>query len=159
MKSLKRVLLPTDLSGKCENLIRVAALVAGEFHSEISLLHVIPDIKGSPVSLDSLKTDATKALSDLRDELLRRGVSSIKTAVNTGTAFDQITEYADQQDAGVIIMGNGRKENTDRFQLGLTAEKVIRKSTKPVWVVKEIARRRYARCFARLTSQPRPDGH
>ena len=50
--------------------------------------------------------------------------------------FDQIVRHADQHDANVIIMGAGEKSDDDPFRLGITAEKVLRKSSKPVWVVK-----------------------
>jgi hypothetical protein len=33
------------------------------------------------------------------------------------------------------MIGSGEKTTGDAFQLGITAEKVIRKANKPVWVV------------------------
>ncbi len=35
------------------------------------------------------------------------------------------------------MIGSGEKSKNDIFRLGTTAEKIIRKSDKPVWVVKK----------------------
>ena len=59
-----------------------------------------------------------------------------ETAISSDIPFDQILRHADRHDANVIIMGAGEKSDDDPFRLGITAEKVLRKASKPVWMVK-----------------------
>jgi universal stress protein E len=137
MKSLKKILLPMDFSGASMKVVDTACMVAKTYQSEIMLLHVIPEIAGSPVAMDALQRSALEQLSQVEAAIAAKLVGPVLKSVVAGSPFDQIIRHADAHDVNVILMGNGSKGAGDKYQLGVTAEKVIRKSSRPVWVVKE----------------------
>ncbi len=57
----------------------------------------------------------------------------VEKVVVDGVAFDQIISQAELLDVNVIVLGSGA--GAGGSQLGITAERVCRKSQKPVWVV------------------------
>ena len=137
MKLLKKILLPTDFSEASMKAVDQACTVGKAYGSEIMLLHVIPEIAGSPVAIDSLQRAALAQLSQIEATIAEKKIGPVRKSVVTGSPFDQIIRHADAHDVNVVLMGNGSKGAEEKYQLGITAEKVIRKSSRPVWVVKE----------------------
>jgi len=59
-----------------------------------------------------------------------------------GNPQEEIVSRADALDVNVIPIGSGEKDKGDRYRLGVTAENIIRGSSRPVWVVKRGASQR-----------------
>jgi len=137
MKLLRRILVATDFSQASEEALRVALFLAKNFDSEIILLHVVPKIKDSPLNLSELKEAVTKHLEAVGQEVEQAGVSVSNTLVVSGSPFDQIIRHAEQFDVNVILVGSTGITNGEKGRLGITAERVVRKSSKPVWVVRQ----------------------
>ena len=97
---------------------------------------MIPEVSGFATALEMLKEKVAEQLQDIQSDNEKADVRVTETAILSDVPFDQIVRHADQHDANVIIMGAGEKSDDDPFRLGITAEKVLRKSSKPVWVVK-----------------------
>jgi nucleotide-binding universal stress UspA family protein len=116
--------------------MRTALALAQTFRSEILLVHVIPEIHDSPVGLEALKAAPNRRLQDLRSKIIASGIRVADPIVTVGSPFNEIIELADAHDVNVIIVGSGEQRDESQFRLGLTAEKLIRKARKPVWVVK-----------------------
>ena len=136
MKLLEKILVATNFGKDSDQTVKAAVSVAKTFNSEIILLHVIPKVSGFPTAVGNLKKKVTEQLQDIRSDIEKADVRVIETSMLSGVPFDQIVRHADQRDANVIIIGAGEKSDDDPFRLGITAEKVLRKSSKPVWVVK-----------------------
>jgi len=134
MKLLEKILLPTDLTPAFGNTGAMAIRLAKKFQSEILLMHVIPELQNLPIPLDTVKEETKKHLEEIKDTLQKEGVSSVNTLVEVGSPYDRIVQVAEDQNVNVILMGSGQKAQGDRFPLGITSEKVIRNTTKPVWV-------------------------
>jgi len=136
MKLLEKILVATEFSQSQTDTLQTAVAVARTFHSEVLLVHVIPEIHDWPLGLEDLKATVNRRMQSLRAEITPSGILVADPMVAVGSPFDQIIELADLHDVNVIIVGSGENGKESQFRLGLTAEKLIRKANKPVWVVK-----------------------
>ena len=139
MRLLQKILLPTDFSRSSEDAVNWAVTLAKIFDSEIILLHVLPDDTNLDMAIDimMLKKAARNQLNDIRKKIGRNWIKTADPIIAKGSPFDRIVQLADSFDVNMILMGSGEKESEDKFKLGITADKVTRKSTKPVWVIKQ----------------------
>ncbi len=136
MKLLDKILLATDFSESSENVVKDAIDLAKAFESEITLIHVLPsDIKDEKVRL-LLKAAATERLEAINDRFKSEGLKTVKPLIEQGNTCDKILLAGDLINANMILIGAGEKMKNHVFQLGSTAEKLIRKSIKPVWTIK-----------------------
>src|SRR5262249_254089 len=71
-----------------------------------------------------------------RASLSQEGVTVAEPTILEGIAFDRILDHADNFDANVILVSVGLDESEKRTALGVTTERLCRKSYRPVWVVK-----------------------
>lgn len=137
MKLLEKILLATDFSQAAGSALQMAGYVARAFNSQLMLVHVIPETQDISLAMDTVKNTVTKQLEEIKIEIDKEGIEVAQTTVLSGTPFDQIIQQANINDVNVIIIGSGEKEREEEFRLGITAERLIRRSNKPVWVVKK----------------------
>jgi nucleotide-binding universal stress UspA family protein len=139
MRLLQKILLPTDFSRSSEDAVNWAVTLAKIFDSEIILVHVLPDDTNLEMAMDvmMLKKAAHNQLNDIRKKISRNWIKTTEPIIAKGSPFNQIVQLANSFDVNLILMGSGEKESGDKFKLGITVDKVIRKSTKPVWVIKQ----------------------
>ncbi|MCD4663706.1 MAG: universal stress protein [Bacteroidales bacterium] len=136
MNLLEKILLATDLSKSSKNVVENAIGLAKIFRSKIILIHVLPDdIKNEKARL-LLDEAAIKRLGAINDRIISKGIKTAKPILEYGNYFDKIIQTADSINANMILIGAGEKLKNDIFQLGTTAEKIIRKSVIPVWIIK-----------------------
>jgi nucleotide-binding universal stress UspA family protein len=136
MKLREKILLATEFGQSHADVMRTALALAQTFRSEILLVHVIPDIRDSPVGLETLKSALGGRLQELRSEIAGCDIRVADPIVAVGSPFYEIIELAEAHDVNVILVGSGKQAGESPFRMGLTAEKLIRKANKPVWVVK-----------------------
>ncbi|NIN00174.1 MAG: universal stress protein [candidate division Zixibacteria bacterium] len=136
MKLLEKILLATDFSQASNDALQMAVFVAKAFRSRIIPIHVIPEIQDSPLPMEMVKETVTKRFEEINTTINKEGVDVAEPIVVSGTPFDQIMQHAGINDVNVIMVGSGEKEREGKFSLGITAERLIRRSNKPVWVVK-----------------------
>lgn len=137
MRQLEKILLATDFTKAADNALEMAIAVAKTFNSEIILIHVIPNIYAFKKSSDMVRQAADENLEKRRNVIVNNKIKVSNKHLSYGKAFDCIIKYADFHDVNLIMIGSGEKEKSDHFRLGINAHKVVRKSNKPVWVVKQ----------------------
>jgi nucleotide-binding universal stress UspA family protein len=137
MKLLERILLATDFSKSSENLLEYAINLARTFHSQIIPVHVLPDDIANEKAKLLVSQAVLKQLEDIRNKIKSAGLIAGEPILEFGSPFDKIIQAADNVNANIILIGSGEKSKNDVFQLGIMAYKIIRKSNKPVWVVKQ----------------------
>lgn len=135
-KVLRKILLATDLTPAAEDAAREAAVVAKAFESEIIPLNVLPAIPESMFDLSEVKKQAATRLEGLRGELTAQQAAVAEPIIVSGDAADEIVRQADALDVNMIMLASGEKPTDAVFRLGITAERVSRQSTKPVWIVR-----------------------
>jgi nucleotide-binding universal stress UspA family protein len=137
MKLLEKILVPTDFSPGAEDALQVALLVAKQFQSEITLLHVVPGSSHRySGAAGMIKTSVEEELHDAERRVREQGVQTVHTVVDFGVPFYQINQQADQAEVNLIIMGARQEAGDGPCALGTTAAGVRRIASKPVWNVK-----------------------
>ena len=139
MKLLEKILFATDFSQAADSALQMAMFAAKAFDSEILLIHVMPELHDSAVTLDQVKKASAKRLENIQAHIRNQGIQVAEPIVAVGTPFDQIIQCGDRRDVNVIMIGSGQKAREEKFRLGMTAERLIRRASKPVWVVKSDA--------------------
>ncbi len=132
----KRVLLPTDFSLASELAAETAALEAQLHGAEVHLLYVMVTAPFAPVEKDP-QTDQAQIEPEIQAtihgelERIRReklsDISQVKlaTAVARNAALG-ICDYAEQQQADLIIMAKRGRSGLSRTLIGGVTEKVVR---------------------------------
>jgi len=136
MRLLENILVATDLGPSAAAVVRTAQALALTVGSKIILIHVLPKLPPSLVSMRNVRLAIRERLWELRTELVQAGVSDVGSVVEEGVAFDQILRAAERLDVNMIMVGSGGHAEPVGGCLGVTTERLVRKADKPVWVVK-----------------------
>lgn len=140
MKLLERILVAVDFGPATEHLVDSAADLAGVFHSQLQLIHVLPPATdGSPTQrqLHEMAVEGASArLCQAAESLENRGFDCPVPLVVDGVPFDRIIDQADHFDVNVVMLSANSASHSADTRLGTTAERVMRKANKPVWIVK-----------------------
>ena len=134
MKLLEKILVATDFGKASKDALQMASVLAKEFHSEIILIHVIPEINDFQITRGKIRKKVTEKLNHIEMDLKRKGIVSVESIVRFGIPFERIIEYSDELEVNVIVVGSGKGEKN--FPLGTTAERMMTYADKPVLVVK-----------------------
>jgi nucleotide-binding universal stress UspA family protein len=134
VKLIEKILVATDFSQHSGDALRMATFLAKGFHSEIVLIHVIPEITGLKIDRDEIRKIGTGKLRELKTDMERKGIPVAETILRLGTPFERIVEHSDELDVNLIVVGSGKKGK--KYPLGTTAERVMLYADKPVLTVK-----------------------
>jgi nucleotide-binding universal stress UspA family protein len=83
----------------------------------------------------SIRADAKKEMDAVERELKGNGFT-VKVRIERGIPFRNILSVEEEEDVSAIVIGSHGKSNIKDMLLGSESERVIRKSKKPVLVVK-----------------------
>jgi nucleotide-binding universal stress UspA family protein len=137
MKLMEKIVLATDFSQAANDAMKTAIMLAKKFQSEITLIHVVPEIDHLSLSPDIVKNNIKQLLDNLKKNISDEGITTADPILSTGVPFDQISTYAVLHDANIIVLGAGETYESEKYRLGITAGRIIRSSKKPVWIVKK----------------------
>ena len=148
MLKIERILCPTDFSEFSEKAYDYALSLARHYGSEVLLQHVvrpltlgypeyaIPDSVGE--FYGELRGHAEEQLREFAKVRTQAGPST-RVIVDEGAATDCILALAKEQAVDLIVMGTHGRRGFERLALGSVTEKVLRKSTCSVLVVRKQA--------------------
>lgn len=136
MKLIRRILLATDFSKSSESVLENAIYLAKVFKSEITLIYVLPDSIADEKAKQLLKELSLNQLNLIKEKLEKESIKVSEPILEYGLFSDKIVQAASKIEANMIVIGAGEKEKGDVFALGSNAEKIIKRSSKPVFVVK-----------------------
>lgn len=143
---LRSVLIPVDLTPISDRVLARVALLPLSDGARLTLLHVVP--KSLPLGDRRIaERNAKKLIADETKNLAKsvaKGVS-ITPVVKIGAAAKEIALCARSTKVDLIVMGRGGGSGLRDVFLGSTAERVIRRLTLPVLVVRLAARAAYSR--------------
>lgn len=141
---IRNIVVPVDLSEHTPAVISHARAVAALYNATIHLLHVVEDVAYPTVyGIDPL-TPVLPDVMERAEESLQRYAQQIrtqtgitvKTHVVTGYAAEDIVHTAKELKADLILMGTHGRTGLRRFLIGSVAEKVVRRTPCPVFIVK-----------------------
>lgn len=136
MKLLKKILLAVDFSETMPSVVATATTLAKQFGSEILLMHAIHPVDMKDSARKMLHEVVQKELNKVTQQLEEQGIHISELIIADGAAASQIIHYSNYHNVNVILLGSGKKSGVGYFPLGVTAEKIIRDASKPVWIVK-----------------------
>ncbi len=137
----EKLLVPLDGSTLAEVALPYAEELSGRLGSRIDLLHIgesnkIIEQHNLHFYLQN-KADAIKNFIALYAEKPDNNREIQVTAVlTTGHPAEKIVEYAEREDAGLIIMSTHGRSGILRWALGSVADKVVRGTRKPVMLIR-----------------------
>ena len=144
----RRMALATDLSHRCDRALDRALLVAKAWQAELTVIHALapPEnvtLFGSLSDLPSWRRASDpvrKARERIYKDLVREDPSiDIAVHVETGSPAEVVLEGARTTGAELIVTGVARDELLARMFLGDTVDRLIRRSTVPLLIVRDRA--------------------
>lgn len=167
MSAAPAILAATDFSAHARHAADRAARIAAESSATLTLLHVVPGSGleqlrgwlGVGTSLEGqLLDDARRQLRELGLRLQTPGAMPIDTVVKEGAVLDTALQEADRLDARLIALGTRGAGFMRRLVLGTTAERLMRRSTRPVLAVRQTPHEHYRRALVAIDFSPWSDG-
>jgi nucleotide-binding universal stress UspA family protein len=153
----KTILYATDLTPNAAFALRHAVGIARKYDAKVKVLHVLAEVDASVVNYvatvmgeDRLADFELQHHKEVANEIKKRIESFASAELNSdskdldrivaiearhGNPIAEILEEADECDADLIVVGSHGKGALSYAFLGSVAEKLLRKSHRPVLVV------------------------
>jgi nucleotide-binding universal stress UspA family protein len=143
---MKKILVPCDFSTQAINAYRSAVHLATSSKGVIHMLNVVElpvlhDTVLMPVlnfEEELLKELKEKAKKEFKKLLAKHDPDNVKVIfeVRFGAVANTIVDYVKEQSIDVIVMGSHGVSGIREFLIGSNAEKIVRNSPVPVFVLK-----------------------
>lgn len=144
----KKILVPTDFSDSSDRALQEAVDVAGKYHSKVTVLHVI-DKEIQECTVDyCLPNDAVERMKNesvnVSRERMQAEIGRLSGAqaveidfdVKHGIPSDEILKEQDEKGIDLIVMASHGRTGLARLMLGSVADKVVKRATAPVLLVR-----------------------
>jgi len=164
MTHLQRVLATTDLSAPARHAAERAALVARDAGAALSLVHVIsgPVLGRLRGLLDESRDDVESRLRAKIDRDIARLAEHLTQAYGVTAPADVVTDaviagilgHAAACRADLLVLGALGASFMRHVMLGSTAERLVRRSDRPLLVVKQPPHERYRRVLVAVDFSP-----
>ena len=132
----KHVIVPVDFSDDSMGALNQAAQMVDD-QAHLRVVHVLEDFSPEdpslPWTMQSRMKDGEKKLN----EWLPAEFKSIQAIVLVGNPGDQITDYAKETQADLIVLPSHGRTGLKRLVLGSVAERVVRLAHCPVLVLRK----------------------
>ena len=143
----EKILYPTDFSDVSKKAIDFIKQLQGAGTKEVVVFHVIDERMidriqhhaEASINIDEFETKmeehAQEEINAIEDDLKKSGFK-VKTRIDRGVPFREILKAEQEEDISVVVIGSHGASCIEEMFLGSCSEKVIRKSTKPVLIVR-----------------------
>lgn len=163
MTTTAPILAVTDFSAPSRHAADRAARLAKEAGAALSLMHVTPagtlqDLRqwlGAGHAMEqALRDDARRQLQALADELVAQRGIGVRTVEAAGPVLETIDDESRRLGAGLLVLGARGASFLRRLVLGTTSERLVRRASCPVLVVRQSAHERYRRALVAVDFSP-----
>jgi nucleotide-binding universal stress UspA family protein len=163
MTAFASILAATDFSPPARHAVDRAARLAHETGAALTLVHALPGgalaelrqwLGSGHASEKQLVEEANQQLEGLAAELRSARQVVATTQLGSGAPVQQIGAAADAIDADLLVVGARGSGFLRRLALGTTAERLLRRTTRPVLVVRQTAHEPYRRALVALDFSP-----
>lgn len=155
MNPIRRILAATDLSGPSRHAVDRAVRLADETGARLAALHVVGQgaVDGlrrmlgedTPEVEARILDEARGALDRLLAELVATRSVSAEARVAVGVVVGEIVAQAEAEAADLLVLGARGEGFLRHLLLGTTAERLLRKTNRPVLLVRQLPHDRYRR--------------
>ena len=163
MKAWGPILTTTDFSGPARHAADRAARLARESGSPLTLMHVMPgealtELRhwlGAGHATEGRLMDASRQqLQQLAESLRTQQQITVHVVESSGSVLDEIRKQADALDASLLVLGARGTGFLRRLVLGSTSERLLRRTSRPVLVVRQTPHEPYRRVLLALDFSP-----
>ncbi len=148
---MKKILIPCDFSKPAISAFRYASGIAEKGKATIHLINVIelpvlhdtvlmPVLSFESALLKELEEKAEKEFRKITEKYQAEGIRVV-TKLLFGSPSQKILEYTKKHSIDLVIMGSHGASGLRELVIGSNAEKLIRKSTVPVLIVKSYSKK------------------
>ena len=143
------IIVAVDFSEDSQAALAWACEAAGGMKAPLLVLHVVHDPADSPGYYRKDKKDLLRPMEDVAEKMMhkfiknahlakicRKSLRSMKTKLVKGLPVTRIIEFADKENARMIVMGSQGRTGLSHLLLGSKAEQVVQLSPIPVTIVK-----------------------
>jgi nucleotide-binding universal stress UspA family protein len=139
MEKFERILVPLDGSECAEIVLPKVEKLATDLKARIALLrvayaHTFPGADPTEAEVKVVR-EAEEYLRKIEERLKAKGFK-VDSHVRYGNDADEILDHAAQKDIDFIAMTTHGRSGVKRFLLGSVAEKILRHSPKPIFLVR-----------------------
>ena len=139
MEENNRILVPLDGSECGERVIPKVEELAAEGKEGICLLrvvsaHTFPGVDATEAEANVVR-EAEKYLQGLEERLKDKGLD-VDSHIRYGNDVEEIVEHAARKNIDMIAMSTHGHGGAKRFLFGSVVEKVLRYTSKPVFLVR-----------------------
>jgi len=141
-RPLQTVLIGTSLEGESDQVVRSGLEVARAAGARVCLVHAARIVVGlveADLGPDLMREHVTRCEEQLRQQIARLGIVEAELAgatVLAGSPHSVLVDAAQTAGAGLIVLGATGSGPFAAELLGSTADRVLRKATCPVLVVR-----------------------
>ncbi|WP_418318798.1 universal stress protein [Piscinibacter sakaiensis] len=159
MFRLGTIVAATDFSALARHAAARAALLAERDQSALTLLHVVPGgalqelrqwLGHGCAAERQLLADAQQQLQPLADALHLAHQIAVSPQIASGTVHEEIATHAESIDADLLVLGDRGEGFLGRLGLGSTSERLLRRTSRPVLVVRQMPQQPYQRVLLPL---------
>lgn len=144
---MKKILVPCDFSKPAINAYRFALDIAAQSKGTVHLLNVVelpilhdtvlmPVLNFEEALLQDLRENSDMQFKKITDKYKADGAKVVVKTVFGGVSR-MIQDYITNEGIDVVVMGSHGASGAREFFIGSNAEKMVRKSSVPVLVIKE----------------------
>jgi nucleotide-binding universal stress UspA family protein len=139
MEKFERILVPLDGSECAENILPKVEKLAAELKARICLLRVayartFPGADPTDAEVKVVR-EAEEYIGKLQERLKAKGFD-VDWHVRYGDEADEILDHIAQKEVDLVAMSTHGRSGVKRFLLGSVAEKILRHSSKPIFLVR-----------------------
>jgi len=139
MEKIDKILVPLDGSECAETSLPLVEKLAAELQAVIALLrvayaHTFPGVDPTDAQVKVVR-EAEEYLDKIERQLAAKGFK-VETHVRYGHDADEILNHAAEADIDLMALTTHGRSGIKRFLLGSVAEKVLRHSSKPIFLVR-----------------------
>ena len=135
-----KILITVDEGPTAEKIARQGFQLCKQLNAEIALLSIVESailVTNGGITpkemMDLSKKDAKKNHQMLIDKIFKD--HKVWTFIEEGTPYEKILKVAEEWRADLIVLGTHGRTGLSHLLMGSVAEKVIRHSTKPLFIV------------------------
>lgn len=142
---MKKIIVPVDFSTYSENALKTAAYIAKKQHAAILAVHMLELSNAIIIQSESHSQEEAafyfklteKKFYDFLDKDYLEGIV-VTPIIKHYKIFNELNQLAKEEKADLIVMGSKGTTGLKELFVGSNTEKVVRNSSVPVLVVKEV---------------------
>ncbi len=154
MNPLHAIVTATDFSAPSRHAAQRATLLARSSGAAVTLMHTVggsalEDLRrwlaDDSQAAGAIEADARQQLEQMAAELGRSQGIAVRTQLSVGHPVEQVIRHADELDADLLVTGTRGAGFFRGVVVGSTAERIARRSSRPVLMVRQLPHEPYRR--------------